>query len=104
MYRRCRRAEEQEEEELGQQRAQYRSKIAHRVRAGRGAGEAMGVGRSGGEGAVGELLGRAARFRTRQLLIRWGIAPWVLLVKERRCVWTVLVSIICTFIPEIYSA
>jgi hypothetical protein len=78
--------EEEEEYELAQQRTEYRSKLSHKIRTGpigtQRRGETNGSSSQGPLKNV--LLSKATSFRSRQLLIRWGVSPWVLLVKERR--------------------
>jgi hypothetical protein len=113
---------DEEERDLAQQRAEYRSKLSHKIRSGPGQGPGQRVGavdksqsrrekeRGGrdrdtntkintdynygataGDGSSGSIRprvcgsgGKASSFYARQLSIRWGFAPWVLLVRERR--------------------
>lgn len=91
-----RRRELEEEQELAQQRKEYRSKLSHKIRGGQPRAGAETDKKAKGASSRPPILTIATCFRKRQLLIRRGLAPWVLLVKERRLDWRKA----CTFYDD----
>ena len=90
-----RRKEEEEDRQLAEDRRDHQNKLSQKSR--RGKGTVGGTHAPDGiypisrqdeaEMSKLKLLNRTAKsFYKRQLLIRHGLSPWVLLVKERRYV------------------
>mmetsp|Transcript_925 Transcript_925/g.1604 ORF Transcript_925/g.1604 Transcript_925/m.1604 type:complete len:659 (+) Transcript_925:73-2049(+) len=91
-----RRKELEEEQELAQQRKEYRSKLSHKSRGGQRSARGETDKKAADATSGSPKLSIAAAFRKRQLLIRRGLAPWLLLVKERRLDWLKA----CTFYDD----